>query len=363
MINSIADNFIIYGDYVRSKPFGSGHINDTRLVTFNEDGREVNYIFRKINKNVFKNPEIVVSNTLLVTEHIRTKLEQQNENDILRKVVALIQAKDGKYFYVDENDGYWSVLRFIEDSYTVDFVETTEQAYQAAKAFGEFTKQLSDIDVSGIKETIPNYHNLKSRLKTFDDAVQIDAAKRVNRVTKEINAVDKNRNLQEEIAILLNNGIIPIRIVHNDTKINNVMLDDKTGKGLAVIDLDTVMPGTVLFDFGDMIRSSTSPVEEDKADYEEVKMRINIFEAIVQGYLSELKDVLTKSEIENLVYGAEVIVYEQAVRFLTDYILGDVYYGIAYEDHNLVRAKNQFALLDSIQEQKEEMEKIVKKYI
>lgn len=363
MIESIVNKFIISGNFVSSKPFGSGHINDTRLVTFNESGREVNYIFRMINKNVFKKPEIVVSNTLIVTKHIKVKLEQENESDILRNVVTLIQAKDGKYFYIDENNEYWSVLRFIENAYTIDFVENTEQAYQASKAFGKFTKQLIDMDISRIGETILNYHNLVSRLRTFDDAVQSDPAGRVDIVSDEIKAVDKNRDLQKNITALLSSGAIPIRIVHNDTKINNVMLDNKTGKGLAVIDLDTVMPGTVLFDFGDMIRSSTSPVEEDEADYQKVKMRINIFEAIVKGYLSELKDVLTTTEIENLVYGAEVIVYEQAVRFLTDYIMTDVYYRIAYEDHNLIRARNQFALLDSIQEHKEEMEDIVKKYI
>ncbi len=363
MIKTIANNFNIYGDFLSSRPFGSGHINDTRLVTFTDAEKEVNYIFRKINKNVFKNPETVVNNALLVTNHIRNKLEQENENDILRNVVTLVQAKDGKYIYVDKTGGYWSVILFIKDAYTVDFINVIDQAYEASKAFGKFTKQLIDIDISKIKETIPNYHNLVSRLQTFDNSIGTHAAGRVDLVSKEIIAVNRNRNLQENIIDLLNSGTVPLRIVHSDTKINNVMLDDETGKGLAVIDLDTVMPGTVLFDFGDMVRSFTSPVEEDEADIHKVKMQINIFEAILKGYLSELKDVLTTTEIENLVYGAEVIVYEQAVRFLTDYLMGDTYYATDYEDHNLIRARNQFALLESIQEQKEEMERIIKKYI
>ncbi len=363
LIKSITNNFIIYGDYLNSKPFGSGHINDTLLVTFNQAGEEVSYIFRKINKNVFKNPEAVIDNTLLVTDHIRNKLEQENKNDISRNVVTLVKAKNNKYYYVDENDDYWAALLFIKNAYTVDYVDTKDQAYKASKAFGKFTKQLSDIDSSKIKETIPNYHNLKSRLQIFDDVVEADVAARVGFVSKEIADVDKNRNLADKIAILLNDGSLPIRIIHNDTKINNVMLDEETNKGLAVIDLDTVMPGTVLYDFGDMIRSSGSPVEEDETDISKINMRKNIFEAIVEGYLSELKDVLTDVEIENLVYGVEIIVYEQAVRFLTDYIMNDVYYSIKYEDHNLVRARNQFALLDDIQKQKSEMEKIVNKYI
>ena len=362
MVKSIANNFIIYGDYIKSKPFGSGHINDTLLVTFNQAGEEVSYIFRKINKNVFKNPETVINNTLLVTNHIKNKLELENKDDISRNVVTMVRARDNKYYYVDENNDFWSVLLFIKNAYTVDFVDTVDQAYKASKAFGKFTKQLSDIDVTMIKETIPNFHNLKNRLQMFDDAVKADAAQRVKLVSKEISDVDKNRSLANKISTLLNDGSLPIRIIHNDTKINNVMLDKETNEGLAVIDLDTVMPGTVLYDFGDMIRSSGSPVEEDETDISKINMRINIFEAIVKGYLSELKDVLTKTEIENLVYGVEVIVYEQAVRFLTDYIMSDVYYSIKYEDHNLVRARNQFALLESIQKQKYEMEKIINKY-
>ena len=363
MIKAIAENFIIYGDYISSKPFGSGHINDTRLVTFKQAGLEANYIFRRINKYVFKDPKTVINNTLHVTEHIRNKLKEENQSDISRHAVTLVMAKNEKYYYLDTNGDHWSVLLFIKDAYTVDCVESIDQASKSAKAFGKFTKQITDLDIAKIKETIPNFHNFINRLENFDSAVKTDAAKRIVLAAKEIAAVDKYRNLAEKISDLLSSGVLPIRIVHNDTKINNIMLDANTGEGLAVIDLDTVMPGTILFDFGDMIRSSTSPVAEDEKDIQKVKMRIDIFEAVVKGYLSELKDTLTKEEIENLVYGVEVIVCEQAIRFLTDYLIGDVYYTTVYEDHNLIRARNQFALLDSIQEQKEQMEEIIKKYI
>ena len=363
MIEAVANNFFIYGDYVKSQPFGSGHINDTRLVTFNQAGLEVKYIFRKINKNVFKKPEIVVKNTIYVTKQINDKLKRAGEKDISRKVVTLVSANNGKYYYKDERDNYWCVLLFVENAYTVDFVETIDQAYHTAKAFGKFAKQIIDIDVSKIKETIPNFHNLNNRLDAFDSAVQADVSGRVGLVSNEISAVQKNRNLANKIFNLLNREDFPVRIVHNDTKVNNVMLDQKTGEGLAVIDLDTVMPGTVLFDFGDMIRSSTNPVAEDEADIHKVKMEIGVFEAVVKGYLFELNEDLTNIEMNNLVFGVEVIVYEQAVRFLTDYIMGDVYYSTAFEDHNLVRTKNQFALLASIQNQKQEMEEIIKKYI
>ena len=362
MVKQIVSNFKVYGDFVDAKPYGNGHINDTFLVTLDHNGLNTEYILRKINKYVFKNPKIVIDNTVNALKHIKKKLKESDEDNKSKCLMELIETKDSKYYYTDANDDYWCLVVFIKDAYTVEYVETFEQAYNAAKAFGRFQKLLIDADINEFKESIPNFHNLKSRLNMFDHAINENPVGRVDKVKKEIEIIDFYRSLSDKITRLIENNELPIRITHNDTKINNVMLSKETNEGKCVIDLDTVMPGTVLYDFGDMVRTSTSPVEEDERDSSKVTMRINIFEALVKGYLEELAEVLTDLEINNLVYGAKVIVYEQAVRFLTDYILNDVYYNTSYPEHNLIRTRTQIALLKSIENQNDEMEAIVKKY-
>lgn len=362
MIESLVNNFRVGGKFVEAELFGSGHINETYLVIVDQDGIKTKYILRKININVFRNPVNVINNTEKITNHIKRKLEESKQTDIRRNVVNLVKTKDQKYYYLNKDNEYWCMLYFIDNAHTIDDVKTTNQAYQAAKAFGNFVYQLNDLETSKIKDTIPNFHNLEIRLRQFDDAVEKNIVSRVKTVSVEIRKVNENRNLSSKILQLFKTDLPHNRIIHNDTKISNVMLDNKTGKSLAVVDLDTVMLGTILYDFGDMVRSYTNSAQEDGKDINRVKMRIEIFESIVQGYLSQLKSILTKPEIDNLVLGAEVIVFEQAVRFLTDYIVGDVYYSTKYDEHNLIRAKNQFALLNSIFEQKNEMIKIIKKY-
>ena len=362
IVEHIIAQYKINGNFVKFKPFGNGHINDTYLVTFNQSESQVEYILRKINKYVFKNPHIVVDNTVNVIKHISDKLKEEGKKDITNNVLQLVEARDSKYYYLDKNKDFWCTLIFLKNAYTVEFVETVDQAYQAAKAFGKFQKYLLDAKIDDYGYTIPNFHNLNSRLVAFDQALENNVVNRLSTCQAEIDAINKNRNISDKITNLLKNNELPIRITHNDTKVNNVMLNKETNIGECVIDLDTVMPGTVLYDFGDMVRTSTSPVEEDEKDVSKVFMRIEIFEALVKGYLEELSSHLKEVEIENLIYGAKVIVYEQAVRFLTDYLNGDLYYNTKYEDHNLVRARTQIALLESINEQNNEMEKIVNSY-
>lgn len=361
-IEQIISNYKISGDFIEAKPFGNGHINETFLVSFNQAGFKTEYILRKINKYVFKNPEIVVANSVNVINHITKKMRKAGVSDTSNQVMELIETKNSKYYFIDEHDEYWCAVVFIKDAYTVEYVETSEQAYQAAKAFGRFQKFLIDADVNEYKDSIPNFHNLESRLTAFDIAVQDNPVGRVGEASKEMKLVNLYRYLSEKITSLINKNELPIRITHNDTKINNVMLSKETNEGKCVIDLDTVMPGTVLYDFGDMVRTSTSPVEEDEKDASKVTMRLDIFEALAKGYLEELAEVLTQVEISNLIYGAKVIVYEQAIRFLTDYVMNDVYYAVSYPEHNLVRTRTQLALLESIENQTDEMDEIIEKY-
>ncbi|PIQ11623.1 MAG: mucin desulfatase [Ignavibacteriales bacterium CG18_big_fil_WC_8_21_14_2_50_31_20] len=356
----ILSNFNIYGEYLDAQPYGSGHINDTILVTYMNLGEKKKYILRKINSYVFKDPRIIIENTINVTDHIRQKLVDANEFNINIKVLTLMKSKNGKYFYFDNKD-YWCLIYFIEGAYTVDQVETKDQAYEAAKAYGKFQKYLSDFDTAKCHISIKDFHNLSNRINAFKESINVDKENRVKNIPNEISLAKSYENLDKEF-VRLQSKNLPIRITHNDTKINNIMLQEGTSEGLCVVDLDTVMPGIILNDFGDMVRTFTSPVLEDEKDSSKVYMRLNIFDALVKGYLGELKTCLTEDEVNSLVLGAKIIVYEQAIRFLTDYISGDVYYKVEYDLHNLNRAKNQFALLASIEEQTSEMEKTIRKY-
>ena len=359
-IKQILDNFNIEGEFIDAKAYGSGHINDTLMVSYKQSDGQINYILRKINDFVFKEPKLIIENTINVTNHIRKKLIEVNELDINSKVLTLIESKNGNSFYVEGND-YWCLLYFIQGAYTVDHVDYDQQAYEAAKAYGMFQKYLSDFNIGKCHITIKDFHNLSKRIIAFENAIKQDPKNRINGITKEIEVAKKYMFLKDEFDNLENKNL-PIRITHNDTKINNIMLHEKTNEGLCVIDLDTVMPGIILSDFGDMVRTFTSPALEDEKDFSKVTMRLPIFDALVKGYLEELNNYLTEDEIRNLVLGSKIIVYEQAIRFLTDYIAGDLYYKIEYDLHNLNRARNQFALLSSIEEQTDEMEQVIDKY-
>jgi thiamine kinase-like enzyme len=354
-----AERFLIYGDFIKAEPFGSGHINDTFLAHFNQAGLPVKYIIRRINKYVFKQPEIVIQNTVNVIEHITEKLLADKEEEISRRVMTLIKCKDGKFYHLDENGDYWCAVLFFEGAYTIDSLENSRQAYKAAKQFGKFQKYIIDEDVNKYKPSIPNFHNTMMRVEQLKSAIKEDVCGRAKSAKDEIDIALANCGIADKIGALWKSKELPLRVTHNDTKINNVMLDKKTDDGICVIDLDTVMPGSVLYDFGDMIRTSASSADEEEKNFSRVIIKLEYFEAIAKGYLEELRSVLNQAEISNLVYGAELIIYEQAIRFLTDYLMGDPYYRIAYNGQNLDRTRNQLSLLKSFQIQKPEMEKII----
>jgi thiamine kinase-like enzyme len=355
----IAEKFLLDGNLESLKPYGSGHINETFLVVCKTDEIQNRYILRKINDYVFKQPEVVIENTQLVLTHIKRRLKEAGREKLIERSVSLIKTKSGEYFARDENNAVWCVMPFCENTFTIDFVKTEEHAYQAAKAFGEFQKLIIDADLERYKPTIPDFHNTVKRFERLKKIVELNPANRNSSAEKEIAFSFENKHLPLKINKLLEDKIIPLRLTHNDTKINNVLFDQETNQTVCVVDLDTVMPGTVLYDFGDMVRTSTCAAAEDEKDLSKVSMDIKIFSALAKGYLEELNGVITQEEIQNLVYGAELIIYEQAIRFLTDYLEGDPYYKIKYPEHNLDRTKNQFALLKSVQKQKTIMEQIV----
>ncbi|MDH6344057.1 Ser/Thr protein kinase RdoA (MazF antagonist) [Parabacteroides sp. PFB2-12] len=351
----ILDQFPLEGKAVNAEPFGNGHINDTLKVT-TDDG-QTKYILQRINHQIFTNVDMLQQNIHIVTTHIRRKLEGRGEMDIDRKVLTFLPTKDDKLYYFD-GDSYWRVCLLIANSKSYEEV-TPEKSYEAGLAFGDFQSMLADIPEGALGETIPNFHNMEFRLQQFREAVAVDAAGRVADVQELIGEIEKRAKamcIQEE---LYREGKLKKRVNHCDTKVNNILFDED-GKVLCVIDLDTVMPGFVLSDIGDFIRTGANTGAEDDKDLDRVGVNLPVFEAYAKGYLEKARSFLTPLEISLLAYGGRLLTYMQTVRFLTDYINGDTYYKIHYPEHNLVRTKAQFKLLQSLEEHAEVMDNFLK---
>lgn len=348
---AILKQFAIDEDMVSAVPFGNGHINDTLKVT-NSKG-EIKYILQRINHHIFTNVDMLQNNIFTVTSHIREKLVARGEQDVDRKVLTFIPAKDGKLYHFD-GDSYWRVCLFIPRSKSFEEV-TPQLSYEAGKAFGDFQTMLSDLPADALGETIPNFHNMEFRLKQFHDAVAANAAGRLEEVKDLVAEIEKRAKdmcIQEE---LYREGKLKKRTNHCDTKVNNIMFDEE-GKVLCVIDLDTVMPGFVLSDIGDFIRTGANTGAEDDENLDNVEVNLEIFEAYTRGYMETAKAFLTPQEIKLLPYGGRLLTYMQTVRFLTDYINGDTYYKIHSPKHNLIRTKAQFKLLLSLEAHAPEMD-------
>ena len=355
---AILKQFAIDEDMVSAVPFGNGHINDTLKVT-NSKG-EIKYILQRINHHIFTNVDMLQNNIFTVTSHIREKLVARGEQDVDRKVLTFIPAKDGKLYHFD-GDSYWRVCLFIPRSKSFEEV-TPQLSYEAGKAFGDFQTMLSDLPADALGETIPNFHNMEFRLKQFRDAVEANAAGRLEEVkdlVAEIEIRAKDMCIQEE---LYREGKLKKRTNHCDTKVNNIMFDEE-GKVLCVIDLDTVMPGFVLSDIGDFIRTGANTGAEDDENLDNVEVNLEIFEAYTRGYMETAKAFLTPQEIKLLPYGGRLLTYMQTVRFLTDYINGDTYYKIHSPKHNLIRTKAQFKLLLSLEAHAPEMDRFMQTWL
>jgi aminoglycoside phosphotransferase (APT) family kinase protein len=350
---SVARQFQIDGELSAVAAYGSGHINDTYCAVFHRQGRPMRYILQRINTGIFRNPIALMENIHRVTAHLAAKLAAEPDRD--RRVLTLIPARDGHAWYVDAEDSYWRAYRFIESAHTYDAVESAQQAYQAAKAFGHFQKLLVDLPAPPLHSTIPDFHNTPRRFAAFEQALAADAVGRAIRVRAEIDFAFAHQS----IAGVLLDANLPERVTHNDTKFNNVLLDDATGEGICVIDLDTVMPGLSLYDFGDMVRTTTSPTMEDEQDLSKVALQFPMFEALASGYLSSAGSFLTKAEKQHLAVAGKVIAFEQGIRFLADHLAGDTYYKIHRDGHNLDRCRTQFKLVESIEQHEEAMNRLV----
>ena len=360
IVLSAAKHFNFTGKFVNYFLSENGHINNTYFLLYRqEDGSIKRYILQRVNTNVFKNPYQVMENIKNVTEFIKEKLIRDGK-DTGRGVLTLVEATDGKVYYVDEHDYFWRAYIVVEDTITVSAAESPEKFYKVGYAFGQFQMQLADFPADKLYETIPNFHNTLSRYGDFEAAVQADPMGRVREVEDEINFVRSRHEICSFIMDGIKDGKFPLRVTHNDTKMDNILVDRETGEGVCVIDLDTVMPGSVLNDFGDAIRFGASSAAEDETDLDEVYVDIKMFEGFARGFIAGLENSLNEDELKALPMGAMILTFETGMRFLTDYINGDVYFRIHRESHNLDRARNQFKLVEDIEMKMPKLNKIIK---
>ncbi len=360
MIKAISHEFAIAGEFVEGIEINSGHINNTYMAVYeSKSGKRSRYILQRINEYVFKDPLQVMRNVEAVTRHINWKVLRVKK-DLGGQTLNIYPARGGRSFAYDGDGGVWRCYNYIENCHTYDVVENSRQAYQAAKAFGSFQDLVEDLPIEEVTETIPDFHNTPKRYARLMEVVSEDPQGRLSNVSAEVDFIRKREGLCNHLVKLAQAGKLPMRVTHNDTKLNNVMMDSETDEAVCVIDLDTVMPGLSLYDFGDLVRTATSPAEEDEKDLSKVEMRMSMFEAIAEGYIDGC-DCLTPLEIDNLVTGGKLMTLEVGIRFLTDYLEGDVYFKTEYDDHNLVRCRTQLKLVECIEAREEEMNKFVSK--
>ena len=345
------------------KPFGEGHINETYAVYMpGTEGTDVpRYVLQRVNIHVFKNPAQVMENIFSVTEYLREVIRKEG-GDLDRETLSYIKTKSGDTYFEDADGQPWRCLHYVPNSICHQTVEEPQQFYQSARSFGHFLKQLGDYPAEDLYETIPRFHDTVKRFRDFSEAVRKDVKNRAGQCREEI---DFALAREADCGVLMNQlqeGVLPLRVTHNDTKLNNILFDADTDQGLCIIDLDTIMPGLAANDFGDSIRFGASTAEEDEPDLSKVHFDIHLYELYVKGYLEMARDVLTPAEIDSLPWGARLMTLECGMRFLADYLQGDVYFKTAYPDHNLVRARTQFRLVKEMEEQFDSMYEILRKY-
>ena len=352
-LKEVVFQFVNKNDATEVKPLGAGHINDSYKVKSGDK----EYVLQRVNHNIFKDVPELQNNINRVTTHIREKLEERKISDIDRKVLTLIPTHGGELYYKDEDGNYWRLMDFIKDSKSYDTINP-ELAYRAGLAFGNFQKMLADLPGKPLFETIPNFHNMEFRLEEFRDAVKNDKAGRLSKVSSLVKEIESRAEEMTKPERMNREGILPKRTNHCDTKVNNILFDSDD-QVLCVVDLDTVMPGYVLSDFGDFMRTGANTGEEDDTNLDNVSIDLDIFAGYTKGYLENAASFLSQVEIENLAFGAKLLTYMQTVRFLTDYLNGDTYYKTKHKEHNLERTLAQFKLLTSMEENFAKMQQIV----
>ena len=360
-LKAVTAQFRIPGRFLEGSLYGNGHINATFAATFRRGATRKRYVLQCINAHIFREPLRLMENVARVTRHIRRKLEAAGVQDTTRRVLTLVETRAGAVCLVDPEGRVWRCYLFVEGASSLDIIQTPAQAHAAARAFGAFQRLLMDYDGPRLFETIPRFHDTCARVEALKQALAEDRCGRAAAVAPELRQLLDREALADSLLSLQAAGGIPERITHNDTKLNNVMFDEATGEGICVIDLDTVMPGLSLFDFGDLVRFAANTGAEDEADLAKVDVALPVFEAIVQGYIAGAGAILANAEWDNLVFAARLITYEIGIRFLTDYLDGDEYFKIKYPEHNLVRARNQFRLVDRIEAAAGAMEEIVRR--
>jgi len=354
-VGAAARHFAIDGDFAGAKPYGSGHINDSYCAVFDRGSRAERFILQRMNHHIFRDPVALMENIQRVTAHLAQQLNGQADCD--RRVLTLIPTRAGRFWHRDEEGAYWRAYRFIQNATSYDAVQSPDQAHEAARAFGRFQQMLTSLPAPRLHETIPDFHNTPKRFAALERAIAADAVGRVAQARPEIEFA---RERQSIVGVLIDANL-PERVTHNDTKFNNVLLDDATGEGLCVIDLDTVMPGLVAYDFGDMVRTTTSSAMEDERDLSKVRMEFPMFEGLLRGYLESAGAFLTAAERETLALSGKLITLEIGIRFLTDFLGGDTYFKVHREGHNLDRCRTQFKLVESIEQQEEAMNDLVRR--
>jgi Ser/Thr protein kinase RdoA (MazF antagonist) len=361
-VAEVGRHFDIAGHYEGSAPCGSGHINDTYAATYREGDTLHHVVHQRINHAIFRDPAAMMDNIARVTRHVQARLEREPGSDPARENMILVPTREGAFYHVDVSGHYWRTYRLIEGARSFDTISSPEQAYQAARAFGRFQERLSDLGGPRLHETIPAFHHTPLRYEAFATARMRDVQGRAMEATAEIAFAERHQKLAHVLLDLHEQGLAPERVTHNDTKINNVLLDEKTGRGLCVIDLDTVMPGLSLYDFGDLVRTATCSAAEDERDLSLVILQLPLFEALVRGYLETAGATLTQAEIEHLPEAGMLITYETGLRFLTDHLAGDTYFKIHRPGHNLDRCRTQFALVAQLKKHRDDLHAIVARH-